>query len=293
VTTTEQPDRTEGQEVLSQQDQVNRITWSRHRVLDDFDDDTVADLEGWSDPGERAAFLSIAPRLRNQPVLDVGVGGGRTTSIVRLMTDDYLAVDYTPEMVALCRKSHPDADVRLADVRDLSELASDHFGAVVFSFGGLDAIDHDGRRTGLAELHRVLRPGGLLLFSTHNKDGPAYGATPWHQAGPIQRQAWSLPYRLARFAGNLLLHPGHLPRSFRNWSRLRHLGVDAVGWGISPVEAHDFDLLVHFVELEYQAAELHRLGFDVVDVFDAERGRRLTVTDRSPTRYFHIVARKC
>ena len=272
---------------------MNRNTWSTDRVLDDFSSEgSASSPEWWSDPGEGVAFLSIAAEMRNKSVLDVGVGGGRTTSIIRLMTDDYVAVDYTPEMVELCRRNHPGTDVRLADVRDLSDFESGRFDVTVFSFNGLDAINHEDRQRGLSELNRVLRPGGQLFFSTHNKSGPAYHATPWHQAGPIQRETWTASYRFARFAGNVVLHPGHLPRSIRNWNRLRLLAVDGAGWGTSPVEAHDFELLVHFTELDYQTRELSNHGFDVTSVFDAERGRRVAPDGPSSTRYFHIVARK-
>jgi len=39
----------------------------------------------------------------------------------------------------------PDADVRLGDVRDLAEFGADRFSLAVFSYNGLDAVDHGDR----------------------------------------------------------------------------------------------------------------------------------------------------
>jgi SAM-dependent methyltransferase len=275
-------------------DRNNRSAWSDKRVLHEFAAGEASPRSGWwSDPGERAAFLWIASRVRGQPVLDVGVGGGRTVPILRLMTDDYLGIDYTPAMVDLCREAFPGVDVRVADARDLAPLPSEQFGLVVFSFNGLDAIDHDDRSAALREFFRVLRPGGDLLFSTHNKEGPAFNATPWHRAGPPQGPGWPASYRIARFVGGIMLNPLHYPRSVSNWRRLHAQAVDAGDWGIGPVEAHDFDLLIHFTTLAAEVRELEEIGFSVSAVFDAERGRvRQVDDDLTDVRYFHIVASK-
>ncbi len=198
----------------SELDLVNRKAWSSKRVLREFAyGEGVSRSAWWSDRGEQAAFLWIAGRVRGAAALDVGVGGGRTVPIMRLVTDEYVAVDYTAEMVDLCRLSWPDVDVRLADARNLREFASDRFGFVVFSFNGIDALDHVDRLGALRELHRVLTPGGLLMFSTHNRDGPVFGSTPWRRPPSPEAASWSLRYRTLRWLGGLILNPCHLPRS--------------------------------------------------------------------------------
>lgn len=272
-----------------QLDSLGRATWARGEVVTAYD---PARMSWWSDPGEQGAFAAIAPSARNCAVLDLGVGGGRTTGILRLLTDDYVGVDYTPAMVEVCRRRNPGVDIRLGDVRDLFAVGieNERFAVAVFSYNGLDCLDHPDRQRALAELRRALVDGGLLLFSTHNLDGPAYRPTPWRQAGPIERGRPA--YRAGLFLGNLALHPLHLPRSWLNWLRLRSYAVEGDGWGLSVVEGEDFGHVCFFTSLERQIAELDDHGFAVEAVFDTEEGRRLEPGARSRTRSFHLIARK-
>jgi len=82
-----------------QVDNVNRTTWSN--VAMEYA------IEGWAEPGELAATVFVADRVRGCPILDLGVGGGRTVSLLRLLSSDYLAIDYTPELVEVCRHGTP------------------------------------------------------------------------------------------------------------------------------------------------------------------------------------------
>jgi SAM-dependent methyltransferase len=47
-------------------------------------------------------------------------------------------------------------------------FASGSFDFVLFSFNGIDYVNHSDRLTILKEIRRVLRPGGWFCFSTHN-----------------------------------------------------------------------------------------------------------------------------
>lgn len=109
----------------------------------------------------------FAEHLRDgMDVLDLGVGAGRTTPHLRRLGGRYVGIDVEPAMVAACRERFPDADVRVGDAADLSAFADASFDAVVFSFNGLDYVAR--RAACLAECHRVLRRGGVLLLSRHN-----------------------------------------------------------------------------------------------------------------------------
>jgi SAM-dependent methyltransferase len=151
------------------QDEINRKAWRSGGARRLF-----GALAGYTDPGEAGALAYIADEVRGQPLLDVGVGGGRTVPLLRRLSDDYTAVDYTAELVDICRHNHPGVRVLHADARDLSAFEDDSFALVMFSWNGIDAVDPVGRQAILREFARVLRPGGILLFSSHNMLGPGY-----------------------------------------------------------------------------------------------------------------------
>jgi SAM-dependent methyltransferase len=263
---------------------LNRDTWSTDATTQEF-----AALEGWISAGERRALLAVAPRVREEPALDVGVGAGRTVSLVRLLTDDYVAVDYAAAMVEACRRNHPGVDVRLADARDLSGFADERFGFVLFSFSGIDAVNHADRRAVLDELHRVLRPGGWLTFSTHNQDGPSHRAVPWR--GPaFEAPGW---YRALRWLARLPLEAGRHRRSWANWLRNRRLDVAGDGWSVRASAPHDFGIVIHYVTLRALLDELAVVGFTAVEVYDSERGDRVEPgVDTSDVHAFHVVAQR-
>jgi ubiquinone/menaquinone biosynthesis C-methylase UbiE len=118
-------------------------------------------------PCERLLFRTyIKPGMT---VLDLGVGGGRTTSCLSRVASRYVGVDYSEAMVRACRRKFPNLDFLLADASDLSVFKDGSFDAIVFSFNGLDYVVPDEKRLRcLHECRRVLREEGVLIFSSHN-----------------------------------------------------------------------------------------------------------------------------
>jgi SAM-dependent methyltransferase len=258
-------------------DDRNRETW-RSAVVE------FVDLEGWTDAGERVALAAAAPHVRGRPILDVGAGAGRTASFLRLLTDDYVAVDYTPEMVEAFRRNHPDLTIHQADARDLSRFPDGRFGLAVFSFNGIDAVAHEDRATVLAELRRVVEPGGMVLWSTHNLDGPGHREVPWR--GRSDGGPWW--WRVARWTARL---PRELPRhrrSWRNWWVNRRHDEEHPGWAVRTSAAHDFNILMHYASLDTVRAEAAAAGFVDVQVWDRE-GR--PASNPSGTHWFQVLAR--
>src|SRR4051794_6977477 len=113
-------------------ERVNTGVWSSEKVLG-----ILAAREGFIDDGERLLLGRLAGEAAGRPILDIGVGGGRTIPLLAPAAGGYVAVDYLPEMVALARSRHPDVRVELADARELSQFAAASFGAVFFSFNGI------------------------------------------------------------------------------------------------------------------------------------------------------------
>jgi ubiquinone/menaquinone biosynthesis C-methylase UbiE len=102
-------------------------------------------------------------------ILDLGVGGGRTTPYLSAIASRYVGLDYSDGMIRICRSKFPQLQFEIADASDLSRCEDASFDAVVFSFNGLDCLAPDGKRENcLRECHRVLKPGGVFIFSSHN-----------------------------------------------------------------------------------------------------------------------------
>jgi SAM-dependent methyltransferase len=102
-------------------------------------------------------------------ILDLGVGGGRTTPYLSSIAAQYVGVDYSAEMIAACRRKFPQLHFEVANASDLSIFGSSSLDAVVMAFNGMDyVIPNEARFRALREIGRVLKPEGLLIFSSHN-----------------------------------------------------------------------------------------------------------------------------
>ena len=102
-------------------------------------------------------------------ILDLGVGGGRTTPYLSSIAGRYVGADYSQEMVAACRRKFAQLEFQTADAADLSRFASSSFDAVVMAFNVLDNLNPvESRLAALRETHRVLKQQGVLICSSHN-----------------------------------------------------------------------------------------------------------------------------
>jgi SAM-dependent methyltransferase len=101
-------------------------------------------------------------------ILDLGVGGGRTTPYLSSIAGRYVGVDYAPEMITACRKKFPQLEFEVANAADLSMFMPASFDAAVMAFNGIDYLPDEFRLSALQEIHRVLKPEGILIFSSHN-----------------------------------------------------------------------------------------------------------------------------
>lgn len=138
---------------------------------------------------ERAVFSQYLKH--GYRILDLGCGTGRTTFALHgLGYKQLIGVDLTPEMIdaakALNTEKGLDLDFRMGDARDLHFKDAD-FDAVVFSFNGWMSIpQHAHRQQALAEIARVLRAGGIFIFTTHDRENTEKYREFWH----LEQQKW-------------------------------------------------------------------------------------------------------
>jgi len=121
------------------------------------------------EPAERAVIEILDSSISSMKMLDMGVGGGRTTKYFAPLVLNYTGADYAPAMVNACIEKYGDDYFFITcDARDMEELSDNSFDFVLFSFNGIDSFSHEDRVSSLKEIHRVLRPGGYYCFSSHN-----------------------------------------------------------------------------------------------------------------------------
>jgi SAM-dependent methyltransferase len=257
-------------------DDLNRATWSAPAMLDLF-----AAREGPIDAAEAAILQRLAPEVRGEPILDIGVGGGRTVPLLRAISEDYVGIDYLEELVVRARDRFPDARIEHLDARDLSAFEDRSFALVVFSTNGIDGISHEDRGTTLAEVHRVLRPGGRFFYSTHNLAHSIAGAPPWNR--------WWFVCRPRVALGRAI----KLPRTIRAYRKASPLVARGDGWATLVDPAYDFGLLTHFVTPQEALRELETTGFEPgAEIYDPTGGRFGPHGFTASAFWFHVVARR-
>ncbi|MFH7245151.1 MAG: methyltransferase domain-containing protein [Spirulina sp.] len=131
-------------------------------------------------PAERGILMRLRDQLPTMAMLDLGIGGGRTTQHLWPRVGQYTGIDYSAEMIAACRaRFSPAGDdgagptLAVMDARDLSAFEDKSFDLIWFSFNGLDYVSHADRLKILQEVHRVGKPGAYFVFSSHNLRGMA------------------------------------------------------------------------------------------------------------------------
>ena len=213
-------------------------------------------------------------------MLDLGIGAGRTTEVFATVVGSYVGLDYSQRMIEAARRRVGDRDAALLDVADARDLSRWHgrgFDVVLFSFNGIDCVDEVDRVRILGEIRRVIAEDGIFAFSTHS-----LGALPL--SGRVGRPSLRDPLRS-------MLRSLH--RAARIAALNRALDLDAArvrGWARIRDGAHDFSVVLTYVDPVYQVAQLDAAGFYVSDVLDAA-GRPLDRLDPGPGPHLFYLCR--
>lgn len=243
------------------------------------------------DAGEALGFSRLEACASGGPILDIGVGAGRTVPLLKSLGGDYVGVDVSTEMVRLASGRYPESHFIVCDARDLRPFDDSHFEVVMFSHNGLDCVSHGDRAVVLREVWRVLRPGGTFFFSTLNIDGALRRSRPWHLLA-------SSP-NLASIEGvtALLKHALFAPRRLVHFLRGRRRWAHGPGWCMGPIAAHDFRLVMHYTTLPQVLSELTQAGFTSEVTAIGPDARVLSTQIRQQDEqyaplWFHLMARK-
>jgi SAM-dependent methyltransferase len=170
---------------------------------------------------EETILRLLTPELRNARMLDLGVGGGRTTLHFAECVREYIGADYSDAMIRECKKRFATSPGSLSfvecDARSLQMFTAGSFDFILFSGNGIDSVNHADRLTILQEIWRVGKPGGWFCFSSHNLNFGArlfashgtIGRNLGFLKGGIKRLVWRFVYNW-RISPSALQHSPHL-----------------------------------------------------------------------------------
>lgn len=206
-------------------------------------------------PPEIVALDTLHRDIARPSVLDIGVGGGRTAAAFSERAIRYVGIDYSDAMILACKNRFADSATPLefcvGDARSL--LYEDgSFNFVLFSFNGIDYMDHNDRLQALREIYRVCVPGAIFCFSSHN----LWSVKPMYDALTSDRKG---PYR--KLTG--VLHRAVLQKANPPLPELLSKPYSMVNDGV-----HHFGLRSYYANPNEVLSQLTDAGFESEMIFD-------------------------
>jgi len=116
---------------------------------------------------------------KNSSILDIGCGAGRTTfGLHQIGYHKIIGLDISQEMVMQAQKLNEKKGLQISFLcKDAQSLPyeSNEFDIVFFSFNGLMQVPTKQLRENVGlEIKRVLKAGGLFIFTTHDRKHPEH-----------------------------------------------------------------------------------------------------------------------
>lgn len=225
-------------------------------------------------PAEARILRLLDDELPHAVMLDLGVGGGRTTSHFAPRVKRYVGLDYSPAMLdeVRARFGRNDYAFTLADARSLP-FAEASFDLVLFAHNGIDYVEHDDRLRILCEVRRVLWPGGAFAFSTHNleREDLSFEAPPGD--GLLKRALQGV--RRSRLRAT---NPSY--RTFRERP-----------WAIVNDGAFAFRAATYHIRAVAQVEQLIEAGFERIRVFSGKTGDEADPSFPPPDPWLYFLCR--
>jgi SAM-dependent methyltransferase len=187
-------------------------------------------------------------------VLELGSGAGRLTGYLAAIADSVVGIDLSPDMVEYSRRHYPGVDFRQGDIRDQSVFDAAPYDAIVAPYNIVDVLDDGDRQILLDRVCAALRPGGLFVMSSHNREVAGSLGDPLRLVGQSPTQAF---LTVARW-----------PRWWLNRRRLRAFERNEPSYAILNDVIHDYAGLHYYVTREAQEQQLARHGFELRECLD-------------------------
>lgn len=203
-------------------------------------------------------------------MLDIGVGGGRTTLHFAPAVASYIGIDSSAEMIAACRQRFANQGFanqgfanrvfECGDARAMPQFKDNSFDFVLFSFNGLDYMPHADRLRVLQEVRRICRPGGYFCFSSHNLQAMEQTFCWRNQLSRNPLTTYSNLVMLLLLRG---LNRSMSPRRLK-----------ALNYAVIRDESHNFRLQTYYVRPQAQIQQL--AAFQASRIYSWQSGLEIT-----------------
>jgi ubiquinone/menaquinone biosynthesis C-methylase UbiE len=235
----------------------NKNVWETQAVVRSYS------IQSHLQKPEETILNNFKSRLKNMKMLDIGVGGGRTTCHFANLVKEYVGIDYSENMINACKKRFPAPSqnifFKICDVRSMNILEDNYFDFVLFSFNGIDCMSHEDRLKALREIQRVGKPRGFFCFQTHNLQALDKLFTVRLSVNPIRMSREILRCLLLRF----------LNKSLKKSEKYAII-IDG---------ACRFRLATYYIKPEEQIKQLSE-GFEHIRVYSLADGKEIVCKQR-------------
>jgi ubiquinone/menaquinone biosynthesis C-methylase UbiE len=251
-------------------DTLNRDFYERQNIVAEYTYTENTSL--W--PEEEVIFERYEGHIKSKAVLDIGCGGGRTAIALRKFTSDYVGIDFSAKMIESCQEKHPNLQFIHCDASDLSQFGDLSFDFAIFSFNGMDCMSQEKRIGALREIYRVIKPGGVFAFSSHNLDDRAI-------VTGFDRHDIKSPKSIYRNARNLI-----------SYFKVRKYQVFSDTYRILSDPLAGFGHLTYYIRTKDQVKQLEDIGFTQIEILNREAKFISANGVDQDSHWLHYVCRK-